>query len=278
MVKRNTMKLRKLFSWFLKSKPQPVPKMRNFGWKRDLPDHRDKKFKITAPIPPPALVDLRPKMPVVYNQGRLGSCTANAIGAAFQFEQMKQNAKNWIPSRLFIYYNERAMEGTINEDAGAMIRDGIKSLVKEGVCPETMWAYIESKFRQKPCECCYKEALNNQLLEYLRISPHTLYEVKQCLAQGYPVIFGFMIYESMMTEEVARTGMVPIPDNREQPIGGHAVLAVGYDEEKKCLIVRNSWGTEWGVNGYFYLPYWFVETPNASADYWTIRLVESENK
>lgn len=272
------MKLWKLFNWFLTPKQQPIPKFRNFGWKRDLPDQRDRKFKVTAPIPLPALVDIREKMPVVYNQGTLGSCTANAIGAAFQFEQIKRGVENWIPSRLFIYYNERAMEGTINEDAGAMIRDGIKSLVKEGVCPETMWEYREWKFKQKPSQPCYTEALNNQVLDYLRISPYTLYEVKQCLAQGFPVIFGFMIYESMMTENVTRTGIVPIPNINEKPIGGHAVLAVGYDDEKKCLIVRNSWGEEWGEKGYFYLPYWFIETPNVAADFWTIRLVESENK
>jgi C1A family cysteine protease len=270
------MKLRKLFSWFLKSKPQP--KIKNFGWKRDLPDHRDFKFKITVPHDLPTLVDMTSQCPPVYNQGNLGSCTGNAIGGAFQFEQIKQNKPNWIPSRLFIYYNEREMEGTINEDAGAMIRDGIKSLVDKGVCPETMWAYKECKFKTKPPQECYDEALNNQVKEYLRLSPHSLYEVKHCLSDGYPVIFGFMIYESMMTDEVSRTGIVPVPNPNEQPIGGHAVMAVGYDDSKECLIVRNSWGAEWGNGGYFYLPYWFVTTPNASADYWTIRVVESENQ
>ena len=266
------MKKWKLFAWLFKpKKAQPEIK---FGWKRDLPDHRDFKFKITAPHDLPTFVDLRPQMPAIYNQGNLGSCTANALGAAFQFEQMKQNKPNWIPSRLFIYYNERAMEGTINEDAGAMIRDGIKTMVSEGVCPEDQWKYIEHKFKVKPPKPCYDEALNNQVLEYLRISPHTIYEVKHCLADGYPVVFGFMIYESMMTQDVARTGYVPVPSSNERPIGGHAVMAVGYDDSKECLIVRNSWGNAWGINGYFYLPYWYVTTLNASADYWTIRLVE----
>lgn len=266
------MKLRKLFSWFLKSKPQP--KIKNFGWKRDLPDHRDFKFKVVAPHDLPLLVDLRHLCPPVYNQGNLGSCTANALGGAYQYEQIKQGRDNFIPSRLFIYYNERVIEGTVNEDAGAMIRDGIKTMVAEGVCPETMWKYMECKFKTKPSEECYTEALNNQVTEYLRLSPHSLYEVKHCLSDGYPVAFGFMIYESMMTDEVSRTGLVPIPDSRETPIGGHAVLAVGYDDSKQALIVRNSWGAEWGIGGYFYLPYWFITTPNAAADFWTIRLVE----
>jgi C1A family cysteine protease len=255
-------------------KPKKTTNRINFGWKRDLPDQRDKKFKIVAPHDLPAVVDLRAQCPPVYNQGNLGSCTANALGGAFQFEQMKQNKPNFIPSRLFIYYNERAMEGTINEDAGAMIRDGIKTMNKEGVCPETMWQYIESKFTSKPCPQCYKTALDNQVLEYLRLSPHTIYEVKHCLSDGYPVAFGFTIYESFMTEEVTRTGIAKMPQTNESPIGGHAVLAVGYDDSKEALIVRNSWGAEWGLGGYFYLPYGYVTQPNLSADYWTIRLVE----
>ena len=252
----------------------PKPKLKNFGWKRDIPDHRDFRFKITAPHELPSLVDLRHVCPPVYNQGNIGSCTANALGAAFQYEQIKQGKDNFIPSRLFIYYNERVIEGTVNEDAGAMLRDGIKTMVAEGVCPETKWQYIESKFKTKPCPACYKIALENQVTEYLRLSPHSLYEIKHCLADGYPVAFGFGLYESMMSEEVARTGLVPIPTDNDRSLGGHAVLAVGYDDSKECLIVRNSWGSEWGDKGYFYLPYWYVTTPNAAADFWTIRLVE----
>lgn len=272
------MKKWKLFDWFKKSKKQEKQPEIKFGWKRDLPDHRDFKFKVSVPIELPTLVDMRDKCPPVYNQGQIGSCTAQALGAAFQFEQMKKNKPNWIPSRLFIYYNERAMERTINQDAGAMIRTGIKTMVKDGVCPETMWKYIENKFKVKPPNNCYVEGLNNQVLEYQRISPHTLYEVKHCLATGYPVVFGFMIYDSMMTNNVAKTGYVPIPKPNERGIGGHAVMAVGYDDSKECLIVRNSWGTQWGIGGNFYLPYWYVTTHNVSADYWVIKLVESENK
>lgn len=260
------------FNWFKKPKPQK-PTLK-YGWKRDQPDHRDFKFKITAPHDLPTHVDLTSSCPSIYNQNSLGSCTANALGAAYQFEQIKQNKPNFIPSRLFIYYNEREIEGTINEDSGAMIRTGIKTMVDKGVCPEKMWRYIENRFKKKPCQQCYDEAMKNQILEYLRISPHTLYEVKHCLSDGYPVVFGFTIYESMMTDEVARTGFVPIPNANETPIGGHAVLAIGFDDSKECLMVRNSWGSEWGQGGYFYLPYWFITTPNAAADFWTIRLVE----
>jgi len=269
---------KKLFNLFSKPKKAAPPKLKNYGWKRDLPDSRDRKFKVGRPVSLPPSVDLRKHCPPVYDQLELGSCTANALGAAFQYEQMKHEKPDFIPSRLFIYYNERVMEGTIKEDSGAMIRTGIKTMVKEGVCPEKMWKYKTWKFKKPPPPNCYKEGLNNQVLEYLRISPHTLYGVKKCLHNGFPISFGFMIFESMMSDNVAKTGEVPIPGPSEQPMGGHAVLAVGYDDERKCLLVRNSWGKNWGIGGYFWLPYYFVSEPNMSADYWTIRMVESENE
>jgi C1A family cysteine protease len=264
--------LDKILIWLgIRKKVQPGIK---FGWKRDLPDHRDYKFKVSMPVDLPPMIDLRDQCPPVYDQGELGSCTAQALGGAYQFEEMKQQMENFVPSRLFIYYNEREMEGTVNEDSGAVIRDGLKTMVDKGVCDETLWPYKECKFKTKPSSDCYKTALDNQVLQYLRISPHNLYDVKQCLALGYPIVFGFTVFESMMTPEVASTGIVPVPKINEQPVGGHAVLAVGYDDSKRALIVRNSWGTRWGINGYFYLPYEFVNDQNMSADYWSIRLVE----
>ena len=260
---------RLVFKLFKKKKTINV----KFGWKQDKPDSRDFKFKITIPHELPSMVDLRNLCPPIYNQGGIGSCTANALGGAFQFEQIKQKKKDFIPSRLFIYYNERAMEGSINEDSGAMIRDGIKTMVKDGVCPETMWEYIENKFKTKPNDDCYKAALDNQVLEYLRINP-SLYEIKHCLNDGYPISFGFMIFDSFMSSDVSRTGVAKLPKSNERCIGGHAVLAVGYDDSKEALIVRNSWGNEWGIDGYFYLPYGYITTPGLSNDFWTIRLVE----
>lgn len=245
-----------------------------FGWKKDNLDPRDIKFKIEQQHALPPMVDLRSYCPPVYDQGNIGSCTANSLAAAYQFEEMKQKGENFIPSRLFIYYNERALEGNVNTDSGAAIRDGIKTMVTDGVCPETIWKYSPNKFAIKPTKECYDAALNNQVVEYLRITPHNLYEVKHCISDGYPVVFGFMIYESFMDAEVARTGIAPMPKSNEILQGGHAVLAVGYDDSMEALIVRNSWGSDWGIDGYFYLPYGFVTEENLSADYWTIRLVE----
>jgi len=264
---------KRILDW-IRGVPRKQTEGIKFGWKRDLPDHRDYKFKVSMPVDLPPMIDLRDQCPPVYDQGELGSCTGQALAGAYQFEDMKQGHPSFIPSKLFIYYNERVIEGTVNEDNGAMIRTGMKTLVDSGVCPETMWPYNTGRFTRKPCDPCYKTALDNQVLQYLRITPHTLQEVKQCLALGYPVVFGFSVYSSMMTPEVARTGVVPMPGPNDSLMGGHATMIVGYDDSKNSLIVRNSWGENWGMKGYFLLPYGYVSEPNLSADYWTIRLVE----
>ena len=129
-----------------------VRQVKRFGWVPDIPDARD--FMFSAPetvlLALPKRVNLTSKMPAVYDQGQLGSCTANAIGAAFEYEQLQQKQKDFMPSRLFIYYNERAIEGTVDSDSGAMIRDGIKSVAKLGVCPEDVWPYDVARFMEKP--------------------------------------------------------------------------------------------------------------------------------
>jgi C1A family cysteine protease len=243
-----------------------------FGWKKDLPDFRDYKLKIAVPIPLPPSVDLTIKCPPVYNQGSLGSCTANALGAAYQFEQIKQLKPDFIPSRLFIYYNERAIEGNIKFDSGATIRDGMKTLTKDGVCPEKDWPYTTCKFKKKPPGACYRKGKDTQVLEYLSVT-RSVNEIKQCLAQGYPVVFGFTVFDSFMTDEVSQTGVAPVPSAYDSCLGGHAVMKVGYDDSKKAWLVRNSWGKEWGLDGYFWMPYEYT-TQGISSDFWTIRLVE----
>jgi C1A family cysteine protease len=252
--------------------PEVKPIERKFGWVRQLPDQRDFKFTVTAPVALPPLVDLRAQCPPVYDQGQLGSCTANALAAAYEFEKMRQKQPYFMPSRLFIYYNERVIENTVKSDSGAQIRDGIKTIASQGVCPETMWAYVESKFATKPSCKCYKTAKKNEVQQYLAIN-HSLDDIKQCLAQGFPVVFGFTVYESFMSDAVAKTGIMPMPNLNETPEGGHAIMSAGYDDSKKALIIRNSWGTDWGLQGYFYMPFDYITTPNLASDFWTVRLV-----
>lgn len=251
-------------------------KIKRYGWSPDLPDGRDMMY--AAPFEQlaalPDKVDLRDKCPEVYDQGQLGSCTANAIGAAHEFDQMKEGQPNpFVPSRLFIYYNERVMEGTVETDSGAQIRDGVKSIAKRGVCPEASWPYDINKFRDKPPKPAYTEALDNQAIRYLRLT-QTLNQLKGCLAAGFPFVFGFGVYESFETQDVATNGHVPMPRANEDLLGGHAVLAVGYDEDKQWFIVRNSWGSGWGMDGYFTMPYAYLLQGTLSRDFWTVRAVE----
>lgn len=256
-------------------------KIARYGWIPDLPDYRDLLFAapphVLAALP--AKVDLASQCPDVYDQGQIGSCTANAIGAAVEFDQIKQRLRDvFIPSRLFIYYNERVIEHSVREDSGAMIRDGIKSVAKQGVCPEKMWPYDPAPFppnkhlTKKPTVPCYTEARQHTALQYERV-PRILAQMKGCLAAGYPFVFGFTVYDSFESEEVARTGKVNMPAPRESVVGGHAVMAIGYDDKQNRFRVRNSWGTEWGMKGYFTMPYSYLLDENLSDDFWKITLI-----
>ncbi len=254
----------------------------HYGWKPDLPDHRDFLYA----VPPqraralPTNTDLRPGCPPVYDQGQLGSCTANAIGGAIEFENMKQKLPAFTPSRLFIYYNERVIEHDVPLDNGAQIRDGIKSVAAQGVCAESSWPYSDQNkdpdtcpdcpYAQKPPQSCYTEAQKHIVKLYQRLTP-VVNTLKGCLADGYPFVFGFTVYESFESQEVANTGIVPLPGPTEKVVGGHAVVAVGYDDSKQQFIVRNSWGTGWGIKGYFMMPYAYLTDPNLADDFWTIQ-------
>lgn len=250
-------------------------KLFRYGWIPDLPDVRDRLFRAPRKAGPlPASADLRSGCPAVYDQGELGSCTANAVAAAVEFDQRKQNlAQTFTPSRLFIYYNERAMEGTIASDSGAMLRDGIKALAAQGACPEAMWPYEEDKFAQRPPAPCYKIGKTHPAVEYQRLGQDAG-EMKACLAAGYPFVFGFTVYESFESDEVAHTGVVAMPDGSEMSMGGHAVMAAGYDDASQRFLVRNSWGSAWGMGGYFTIPYGYVTDSNLADDFWTIRVVK----
>ena len=250
--------------------------VKRFGWIPDIPDARDHMYSAPRPILEalPAKVDLRSRCPPVLDQGELGSCTANAIASAHRFDQLKQGAPDtFAPSRLFIYYNERVMEHSTSEDAGAMIRDGIKSIVTDGVCPESMWPYVIAKFANKPTAPCYKAALDHQAVSYQRLL-QTGNQMKGCLASGYPFVFGFSVYESFESPAVAKTGAVPLPSSTESMLGGHAVIAVGYDDAAQRFLAMNSWGAGWGNRGFFTMPYAYLTDADLAADFWTVRLVE----
>ena len=257
-----------------------------YGWKKDTPNTDDEfhNFIINSTLDNIKLVDLRSTCPAVYNQDKLGSCTANAIAAAYEYDdllqastnadEIKQNEKDvFIPSRLFIYYNERKIEGSIDTDSGAEIRDGIKSISVDGVCSEDLWKYDITKFTECPTQECYEQAKNHKSIEYKRVI-QSLEQLKQCLIEGFPFVFGFNVYSSFETKEVEETGIMPMPKEGEELLGGHAVCAVGFDDNKRVFIVRNSWGDSWGDKGYFYMPYAFITNTSQCSDFWTVRKIK----
>jgi C1A family cysteine protease len=244
-----------------------------YGWIPDIPDQRD--FLYAAPPAVvgklPHTIDLTPQCPEVYDQGQLGSCTGNGVAGVLQFDAMKQKLKDTsAPSRLFIYYNERVIEGTVDSDSGAMIRDGIKTVADTGACAESLWPYDIAQFRTKPGDDCYKAAAGHRAVVYSRVA-QTLTQLKGALADGYPVVFGFTVYESFESDAVASSGKVPMPASGEKVLGGHCVVAVGYTDSASRFTIRNSWGTGWGMKGYATMPYAYLTSASLASDFWTVR-------
>ncbi len=228
----------------------------------------------------PKTCSLVSNMPAIYDQGNLGSCTANAIAAAMQYDRRKQKLTDYTPSRLMIYWLERSLEGTINQDSGASLSDGIRAMIQYGACPETMWPYDDgsTQFKVQPTTACYTAAKQDMDLDKLSLASisQTLNSIKSVLYQNIPIVFGINVYSSFESATVARTGIVPMPNTRrEQLLGGHALVLAGYDDTQSQFIVRNSWGTSWGQSGYCRMPYNYVINPSLSSDFWSISKVGS---
>ena len=243
----------------------PRPK---YHWVKDSPDPNDIKYKLSgAPLPP--MVDLRKWASPIDDQGQLGSCTGNSIAGAIDLIDRKTHNKQTQVSRLFIYYYERLLEGTVRQDSGAQIRDGIKVTYTYGAPLENLWPYNINLFENAPSSAAVADAAKRKVTRYE--SCVDFVHVKDALAAGYPVVIGFSVYESFESQAVAATGMMPVPDvGTEQCLGGHAVCIMGYDDAKKTFTVRNSWGPNWGDHGYFHMPYEIIQNTSLSSDFWAI--------
>jgi C1A family cysteine protease len=234
----------------------------------DLRDYIHCPISITHTKDLPKVVDLRAQCSPIVDQEKLGSCTANAIVSGLREYLLLQAKESWVAlSRLFLYYEERLLEGTVNEDSGAEIRDGMKVLQNIGVCLESEDPYDITKFTNPPTAQNILDAKQYKISKYHRVSSLTM--LKTALAEGQTVVIGIKVYSSFEGDDVAKTGVVPMPNiEKEELLGGHAVLVVGYDDTKQWAIVRNSWGINWGDKGYFYLPYEYW-TKNLTMDMWT---------
>lgn len=254
---------------------------RKMGWIPQKPDFRDLKFSVEQeelkPIQSVYLSD-KYKLPLPYDQGQLGSCTANGIGFLVHYDLLNKFSQNktapFMPSRLFIYYYERLSEGTVDQDAGAVIRDGIKVVNRMGVCSEDLWPYDIEQFAVEPDAKCVQSALNCEALKYKAVDNTNKQLMVNCLLQGFPIVFGMSVYESFMGHKVAATGIVPMPKATERLVGGHCMAIVGYSLQYDAFIVRNSWGTGWGQKGYCRIPAAYLCNDNYASDFWMVTLVE----
>jgi len=241
--------------------------------RRDL--HYVPKASLTA-LPPH--VDLRPWCPRVYEQGRPRTCTAHAVAGAFQFEQRRLGLKDFSPSRLFIYYNTVALMLAKHKE-GVNLRAALKAVARNGVCSEKAWPFSLTKaaMARRPNEHAYHLAEPHKITRYERImmgrrSREEFLRLLKCrLVSGFPFLFAFLVHESFETDHVAKTGVMPMPQRGEPRRGWHAVMAVGYDDRRRQVLVRNSWGWSWGIKGYFWMPDEYIANPATTADFWTIR-------
>lgn len=224
---------------------------------------------IAAPQALPPSVDLRPQVPPVYDQDGIGSCSSNASALMFRFNARKQKLADFDPSRLFVYYAARERQGWQLIDSGSVIADNISVLADPGAPPESDWPYIPSKFAQRPPDSAYTNARGHEATIYMRVDG-TIDAMRGCLVAGYPFVFGTSIYSSFEDAKTWQTGDVPDPSG--ELIGGHAMLAVGYDDATGRFRIRNSWGSGWGAGGNGTMSYGYM-VGALTFDLWTIREV-----
>lgn len=266
----------------------------SLGWHRDLPDIRDrteesvsvneilvKSDRLTAVVKKklPKKVDLRKWCSPIENQGSIGSCTAHAGVGLIEYYERRTTGKHLDASRLFLYKVTRQLLGFKGDD-GAYLRSTMKAMVLFGVPPEKYWPYKTDKFNADPDNFCFAFAQSYKAIQYYRLDPAgrtpaaILAEVKKSLAAELPAMFGFSVYSSIPPIGEG-TGQIPFPGRGDSLDGGHAVIAIGYDDDKKigsetgALLIRNSWGTQWGEDGYGWLPYKYVLSGLAD-DFWTL--------
>jgi C1A family cysteine protease len=248
---------------------------RYYGWKPSLPDLRDLHYHAPAHVMaslPPA-VDLSAGVGPVLNQGQIGSCGPNSSDSLIMFDQQKQSLPVASVSRLLIYYYSRLLMGTVQQDSGVNNRDMLKALNQYGFCDESLWPYDTIRFTSQPPAEAVKAAAPNKIQSYAVVN-QTLGGVKGCLASGFPFLFGFTVYESFESQEVANTGIVPMPQRSERSVGGHDVVICGYDDITQRFKFKNSWGS-WGMGGFGYFPYAYVLDPNLSGDFWVVNAIPS---
>lgn len=248
------------------------------GAKFDQFDKRDlhKRYPSSKIPSEGSEVDLRKYVPRVYDQRKMNSCTANALCAAYSIAMEMEGAeKRFKPSRMFVWYNGR---GEIKENVGAYVRDTIKAMKREGVCRESLWPYKSRNLDKEPPEEIYMVAKRNVVKKYQRLEPN-VDQLRACLYEKCPFVFACkIIFDSF--DRASEGGMVPIPSDEERenrPLDCHAMTAVGYDDKERHFIVLNSWGREWGDEGYCYMPYDYFRDKDLCHFYWKVTFMTQDS-
>ena len=245
------------------------------GYRPEKQNSQDKKYSAGRDRSLPPKVDLRAYMTLVENQGNSNSCTANAMAGAYEYLTNRLLGQSEDVSRLFIYYNAREFDGDSSQDQGTYLKSCVKVLRKYGACSEKTWSFNLEQILEQPPKKAYAEATNFRVEDAARVEVD-LHAMKSCLAEGYPFAFGLQLFESF--QQAGSGGLVPMPDpDREKHNGGHAMLCVGYSDPDQVFIVRNSWGDDWGEQGYCYIPYDYMTKPDLNHDCWTIRQVSDRD-
>jgi C1A family cysteine protease len=232
----------------------------------DLRDYKFSSPHLSLKDSQPKSFTLRPKMAPILNQGNIGDCVCNAYALAIA--TMTLGSKTVNMSRLMNYAVARVITGgTVTNDSGLYVRDAAKCISNYGVCQETAWPYIEKNFSVLPPLSAFQSLKLFKSFTYTAVSQN-LESLKSCLLSSYPIIFGFMVYTSFLTNAVAKSGIVPMPNTSKEKIeGGHCTNIIGYDDARQVFICANSWGTGWGDGGYFYMPYAYITNPNLASDF-----------
>lgn len=258
-----------------------TPQGHGLGWKKDRPDSRDHEFAslgVASPVLPTSH-DLTSSIYVpIFDQGPVGSCTSNMASYLDVYARVKEHlydtyVKAGGASRLGIYYYTRLGEGTPNVDAGASIRDAIKTMNSYGACSEANWPYNLNNIFVQPSAWSTANMSHHKALRYYAVGQDAA-QIMGTIASGFPIGYGTVVFPSF--EATDASGIVADPDpSREAPIGGHALSAVGYRSINNRLYakVRNSWGDGWGDKGYCYISFDYLLNAQLCFDFWVVKAV-----
>jgi C1A family cysteine protease len=237
------------------------------GWKRQKEDVRDYKLTLKA-VKLPTFFSLKNKMPPVIDQGDYGACVSCSAVYLLGYLMNIHKVKFVQQSPSFIYWNGRVIEHTETEDSGLVIRDALKGMTKKGVCSLKAWPYDSKHMFRQPWMACFTEGAKHKLTSYLAVQDN-ITSIKQALYSGYPVTCGVTCYDSFLSDETAKTGIIPMPKDGESDNGGHCITLYGFDDSKKWFMFRNTWSTEWGYHGDGYISYDYMK--EFGADYWILK-------